>query len=153
MKSLKFNIIFFLFTSKHLKQAFPHSFLWNSSTINWVLIKSQCFAKFLINFDQPSGAQPPNACRNTQNRGDVVLSWWFNIEASYFDQINMTKNWLEYVQKNIIPTNMNVGTWPKDYTDEHERLNMTEIPMKMTEIFKCLKIIRMTNLNGWIWPK
>ena len=31
-------------------------------------------------------------------------------------------------------TNMNDGTWPKDYTDEHERLNMTEIPMKMAEI-------------------
>ena len=50
----------------------------------------------------------------------------------------MTKNWLEYDQKNITPTNMNDGTWPKDYTDEHERLNMTEIPMKMTEILNSL---------------
>ena len=47
----------------------------------------------------------------------------------------MTENWLEYDRKKITPTNMNDGTWPKDYTDEHERLNMTEIPTKMTEIF------------------
>ena len=31
-------------------------------------------------------------------------------EASYFDRINMTKNWLEYDRKNITPTNMNDGT-------------------------------------------
>ena len=31
-------------------------------------------------------------------------------EASYFDQINMTENRLEYDLKNITPTNMNVGT-------------------------------------------
>ena len=31
-------------------------------------------------------------------------------EASYFDQINMTENQLEYDRKNITPTNMNVGT-------------------------------------------
>ena len=74
-------------------------------------------------------------------------------EASYFDQINMTENQLEYDPKIITPTNMNDGTWPKDYTGEHERLNMTEIPMKMTKILKCLKFIRTTNLNGWIWPK
>ena len=36
-------------------------------------------------------------------------------EASYFDQINRTKNWLEYDRKIITPTNMNDGTWPKDY--------------------------------------
>ena len=59
-------------------------------------------------------------------------------EASYFDQINMTKNWLEYDRKKFTPTNMNVGTWPKDYTDKHEQLNMTEIPMKMTEILNSL---------------
>ena len=29
---------------------------------------------------------------------------------------------------------MNDGTLPKDYTDEHEGLNMPKIPMKMTEI-------------------
>ena len=55
-------------------------------------------------------------------------------EASYFDLINMTENWLEYDRKKITPTNMNDGTRPKHYTDEHERLNMTKIPMKMTEI-------------------
>ena len=31
------------------------------------------------------------------------------IEASYFDRINMTKNWLEYDQKHITTMNMNVG--------------------------------------------
>ena len=56
------------------------------------------------------------------------------MEASYFDRINMTQNRLEYDRKIITPTNMNDGTWPKDYTDEHERLNMTEKPMKMTKI-------------------
>ena len=56
-----------------------------------------------------------------------------SLKASYFDRINMTENWLEYDGKNIPPTNMNVGTWPKDYTNEHEWLNMTKIPMKMTE--------------------
>ena len=30
--------------------------------------------------------------------------------ASYFDPINMTKNWLEYDRKIITPTNMNDGT-------------------------------------------
>ena len=65
----------------------------------------------------------------------------------------MTESWLEDDQKNITLTNMNDGTRPKDYTNEHERLNMTEIPMKMIEIFKCLKFIRTTNLNSWIWQK
>ena len=46
----------------------------------------------------------------------------FKYEASYFDRIKMTKNWLECDRKT---TNMNVGTCPKDYIDEHERLNMT----------------------------
>ena len=41
-------------------------------------------------------------------------------EASCFDQINMTKNRLEYDRKIITLTNMNNGTWPKDYTDEHD---------------------------------
>ena len=50
----------------------------------------------------------------------------------------MTKNWLEDDQKTVTRMNMNAGTWPKDYTDEHERLNITEIPMKMTEIWKFL---------------
>ena len=39
-------------------------------------------------------------------------------EASYFDQINMTKNELEFDKKQFTPTNVNIGTWPKDYTDE-----------------------------------
>ena len=39
-------------------------------------------------------------------------------EASYFDRINMTENWLEYDQKKFTQTNMNVGTRPKDYTNE-----------------------------------
>ena len=64
----------------------------------------------------------------------------------------MTENWLEYDRKKIISVNMNDGTWPKDYTNKHEQLNMTEIPMKMTEILKWLKFIRTMNLNGWIWP-
>ena len=62
----------------------------------------------------------------------------------------MTEKRLEYDQKKITPTNMNDGTWLQDYTDEHEQLNMTELPMKMTEIFKCLKFIWTTNLKGWI---
>ena len=41
----------------------------------------------------------------------------------------MTKKRLEYDRKKITPTNMNVGTWPKDYTNEHKRLNMTKIPI------------------------
>ena len=59
-------------------------------------------------------------------------------EASYFYRINMTKNQLEYDQKIITPINMNDGIWPKHYTDEHERLNMTKIPMEMTKILKAL---------------
>ena len=55
-------------------------------------------------------------------------------EASYFDWINMTESRLEYDRKIITPTNMNDGIWPKHYIDEHERLNMTEIPLKMAEI-------------------
>ena len=53
--------------------------------------------------------------------------FWCDNEASYFDRINMTKNWklVGIWPKNITPTNMNIGTWPKDYTDEHEHLNMT----------------------------
>ena len=62
----------------------------------------------------------------------------------------MTENWLEYDQKIITLTNMNNGIWPKHYTNKHEMLNMTEIPMKMTEILKCLKFIRTMNLNGRI---
>ena len=48
-------------------------------------------------------------------------------EDSFFDWINMTKNGLEYDWKKITPMNMNDGTWPKDYIDEHERLNMKKI--------------------------
>ena len=59
----------------------------------------------------------------------------------------MTENQLEYVRKLITPTNMNSGIWPKHYTDEHERLNMTEIPMKLTKIFKYIKII----VEEWNW--
>ena len=40
------------------------------------------------------------------------------MEASYFDQINMSNNGLEYDRKKFTPTNMKVGTLPKDYTDE-----------------------------------
>ena len=50
-----------------------------------------------------------------------LLQQFFNFhffEASYFDWINMTKNGLEYDRKKFTPTNMKVGTWPKDYTDE-----------------------------------
>ena len=54
----------------------------------------------------------------------------------------MTENQLEFDQKNITPTNMNIGTWLKDYTDEHERLKMTKIPMKITKIFKWLKFFK-----------
>ena len=56
----------------------------------------------------------------------------------------MTKNWLEYDRKLITPTNMNDGIWLKHYTGEHEQLYMTEIPMKLTNIFKWLN---MTKLN------
>ena len=44
-----------------------------------------------------------------------INAWLCYWEASYFDQINMTKNGLKYDQKKFTPTNMNVGTWPKDY--------------------------------------
>ena len=40
------------------------------------------------------------------------------LKASYFDRINMTENGLEYDRKNFTPTNMKIGTWPKDYTDK-----------------------------------
>ena len=39
-------------------------------------------------------------------------------EASYFDRINMTENWLEFDWKKFTPTNLNVGTWPKIHTNE-----------------------------------
>ena len=74
-------------------------------------------------------------------------------EASYFDRINMTENELEFDQKIFTPANVNVRMWPKSYNDEHEQLNMTEIPMKMTKNLKCLKFIKTTNLNCRIWPK
>ena len=44
-------------------------------------------------------------------------------EASSLDLIKMTKNWLEFVQKNITTTNLNVGTWPKFHTKELKPLN------------------------------
>ena len=55
--------------------------------------------------------------------GDAVLSFllkskYNSEEASYFDQINMSKNGLEYDRKKFTPTNVNAGTWPKDYTDK-----------------------------------
>ena len=50
----------------------------------------------------------------------------------------MTKKRLEYDQKKITPTIMTDGSLPKYYTDEHKRLNMTKIPMEMTETLKWL---------------
>ena len=41
----------------------------------------------------------------------------------------MTKSGLEYDRKKFTPTNMNVGTWLKDYTVEHDR-NMDEYDRK-----------------------
>ena len=35
---------------------------------------------------------------------------FFKNQTSYFDRINMTKNWLEYDRKKFTPMNMNVGT-------------------------------------------
>ena len=35
-------------------------------------------------------------------------------EASTLDQINMTKYWLEHDWKFFTPTNVNIGTWPKN---------------------------------------
>ena len=40
-------------------------------------------------------------------------------EASSLDLIKMTKFWLDFDQKILTMTNVNVRTWPKDYTDEH----------------------------------
>ena len=34
----------------------------------------------------------------------------FRLISSYFDHINMTKNWLEFEQKKFTPTNLNIGT-------------------------------------------
>ena len=66
----------------------------------------------------------------------IIVKFCFNYyEASYFDQINMTENRLEYDRKIITPMNMNDGTWPKDYTDEHERLKMTKILKWLFENF------------------
>ena len=49
-------------------------------------------------------------------------------------------------KKKFTPMNMNVGTWPKDYNDEPQLQNMTEIWMNMTEnILK--KIIKTMNMN------
>ena len=50
----------------------------------------------------------------------------------------MTEKRLEYDRKKITTTNMTDWTWPKHYNDKNERLNMTEIPMKMTEILNSL---------------
>ena len=84
-----------------------------------------------------------------QNRIQRITSWLMSLEASYFDRINMTENWLEYDRKNITPTNMNVGTWPKDYTNEHDQLHMTEIPMKMTEFENALNSLRFRGVGRW----
>ena len=43
-------------------------------------------------------------------------------EASSLDQINMTKFWSEYDWKIFTPTNLNVGTWPKIYTNEQVKI-------------------------------
>ena len=58
-------------------------------------------------------------------------------EASYFYQINMTGNRLEYDRKIITPT------MELDQKITPTNMNMTEISMKMTEILKWLEFIRM----------
>ena len=40
-------------------------------------------------------------------------------EASSLDRIKMTKNRLEFDQKKLTTTNLNVGTWPKLHKDEY----------------------------------
>ena len=54
-------------------------------------------------------------------------------EASSHDRIKMTKLWLEHDQKCFTPMNLNIGTWPKIYTDEHLSLNMTEFILNIDE--------------------
>ena len=57
-------------------------------------------------------------------------------EASYIIQINLTKNWLEFNRKKVIPMNLNVGTQPKIHTAIHKPLNLTEIWMNLTKNMK-----------------
>ena len=55
------------------------------------------------------------------------------IEASLLDRIKMTKNRIEFDQKNLTMTNLNIGTWLKIHTDECKSSNLTEIWMNLTE--------------------
>ena len=48
-----------------------------------------------------------------------VNNLWSLAEASLLDRIKMTKNRLEFDQKNFTPMNLNVRTLLKDYTNKH----------------------------------
>ena len=41
-----------------------------------------------------------------------------SLEASSHDQIKMTEFWLDFDYKIFSLTNLNVRTWPKDYTNK-----------------------------------
>ena len=87
-------------------------------------------------------------CYNDAEVPSPCGTWWTSqiwktsaqIEASYFDPINMTENGLEYDRKKFTPTNVNVGTWQKDYTDK---------PWNMTEIWLILVIWTRSCSSFW----
>ena len=82
-----------------------------------VYIKKQrliatCLKKFLadnMNFSVNKSATFSTICKLYL----LISRQTNNNEASYFDRINMTKNWLEYDQKIITLTNMNDRIWLK----------------------------------------
>ena len=71
-----------------------------------ILIFSGSFGTF--NTDSPRSMSPGNTVSWTLSFKKFGSGTYF--EASYFDRINMTKNWLEYDRKIITPTNMNDGS-------------------------------------------
>ena len=48
-------------------------------------------------------------------------------EDSLLDQIEITKNRLEFDWIKMTTMKVNVGTWPKLYNDEHYHVNMNKI--------------------------
>ena len=49
----------------------------------------------------------------------IGILLFIKLEASYFDQFNMTKNGSEYDWKKFTPMNVNIRTLPKNHSNEH----------------------------------
>ena len=75
---------------------------------------------------------PFNHCKKIFEKNTVRIIFWVSGEASSHDQIKMTKLWLENDQNNFTPTNINIGTWTKNWQWQiNKQLNMTKKYMVM----------------------